>query len=97
MIEIKVFVVIFRVSYFDIFEVKNGTLTAQYKTSIKKAVTFSCNCLFFNCRGDRIRTCDPLLPKQMRYRAALRPVIVRTKVIIVIRNTKNGFEFLTKL
>ena len=22
--------------------------------------------------GDRIRTCDPLLPKQMRYRAALR-------------------------
>ena len=24
-------------------------------------------------RGDRIRTCDPLLPKQMRYRTALRP------------------------
>ena len=24
-------------------------------------------------RGGRIRTCDPLLPKQMRYRAALRP------------------------
>ncbi len=24
-------------------------------------------------RGDRIRTCDPLLPKQMRYQAALRP------------------------
>ena len=24
-------------------------------------------------RGDRIRTYDPLLPKQMRYQAALRP------------------------
>ncbi len=24
-------------------------------------------------RGDRIRTCDPLLPKQMRYQAALLP------------------------
>ncbi len=28
--------------------------------------------LFF-CRGTRIRTWDPLLPKQVRYRAALRP------------------------
>ena len=26
-----------------------------------------------NGRADRIRTCDPLLPKQMRYQAALRP------------------------
>src|SRR5579862_366605 len=24
-------------------------------------------------RGDRIRTCDPLLPKQVRYQTALRP------------------------
>jgi hypothetical protein len=29
--------------------------------------------LDFIGRGGRIRTCDPLLPKQMRYRAALRP------------------------
>ena len=28
-------------------------------------------------RGDRIRTCDPLLPKQMRYQAALLPDPVR--------------------
>ncbi len=28
-------------------------------------------------RGDRIRTCDPLLPKQMRYQAALLPGPVR--------------------
>ena len=27
-----------------------------------------------NGRGDRIRTCDPLFPKQMRYLAALLPV-----------------------
>ncbi len=27
----------------------------------------------YNGRGDRIRTCDPLLPKQMRYQAALLP------------------------
>ena len=26
-------------------------------------------------RGDRIRTCDPLLPKQMRYQAALLPAV----------------------
>ena len=26
-------------------------------------------------RGDRIRTCDPLVPNQMRYRPALLPVI----------------------
>ena len=26
----------------------------------------------FCCRGDRIRTCDPLVPNQMRYQAALR-------------------------
>ena len=29
--------------------------------------------LEFIGRGDMIRTCDPLLPKQMRYQAALRP------------------------
>ena len=26
------------------------------------------------CRGDRIRTCDPLVPNQVRYRPALLPV-----------------------
>ena len=26
-----------------------------------------------NGRGDRIRTCDPLVPNQMRYQAALLP------------------------
>ena len=25
------------------------------------------------CRGDRIRTCDHLVPNQVRYRTALRP------------------------
>ena len=32
-----------------------------------------CAQLLMNGRGDRIRTCDPLLPKQMRYQAALLP------------------------
>jgi hypothetical protein len=27
----------------------------------------------YNGRGDRIRTCDPLFPKQMRYQAAPLP------------------------
>ena len=29
--------------------------------------------LDLNGRGGKIRTCDPLFPKQMRYQAALRP------------------------
>ena len=32
-------------------------------------ITYSINC----GRGERIRTSDPLLPKQMRYQAALHP------------------------
>ena len=27
------------------------------------------------CRDDRIRTCDPPLPKRMRYQAALHPAV----------------------
>ena len=33
-------------------------------------------------RGERIRTSDPLLPKQMRYQAALRPDGIKTTVFI---------------
>ena len=29
--------------------------------------------MLYNGRGDMIRTCDPLLPRQVRYQAALRP------------------------
>ena len=32
----------------------------------KKGVTLFCNSLIFNRRGKRIRTFDPLLPKQVR-------------------------------
>ncbi len=28
------------------------------------------------CRGDRIRTCDHLVPNQARYRTALHPVLI---------------------
>ncbi len=31
------------------------------------------------CRGDRIRTCDHLVPNQERYRTALHPVIAKLK------------------
>ena len=34
--------------------------------SMKKGVTSFCNSLIFNRRGKRIRTFDPLLPKQVR-------------------------------
>ena len=39
-----------------------------------------CNLLNYSlfrefCRGDRIRTCDHLVPNQVRYRTALRPAI----------------------
>ena len=34
-------------------------------------------CCVFRCRGDRIRTCDHLVPNQARYRTALRPAAIR--------------------
>jgi hypothetical protein len=42
----------------------------------------------FLCRGGRIRTYDPLLPKQMRYRAALHPVkneVQRYKICLLCK------------
>ena len=33
-------------------------------------------------RGDRIRTCDILLPKQARYQTALRPDSVKTLILL---------------
>ena len=38
-----------------------------------KTVGLCCNLFVINGRGGGIRTPDPLLPKQMRYQAALRP------------------------
>ena len=40
---------------------------------IKKRVTDNAVTLEFFGRGEKIRTSDPLLPKQVRYQAALRP------------------------
>lgn len=39
----------------------------------KKEKPFSKDFSFVICRGDRIRTCDHLVPNQARYRAALHP------------------------
>ncbi len=33
-------------------------------------------------RADRIRTCDPLLPKQMRYQAALQPDLIPGRALV---------------
>ncbi len=40
---------------------------------IKKNANYPKIICVFVCRGDRIRTCDPLVPNQMRYRPALLP------------------------
>ena len=37
-----------------------------FKKEIIKGATNTCNSLIFNRRGKRIRTFDPLLPKQVR-------------------------------
>ena len=41
----------------------------------KKGVRVSSNALW--SRGDRIRTCDHLVPNQERYRAALHPAAIK--------------------
>ena len=61
-----------RLVYLDIFirvSIKFiGTKIRIYSNKKKQSLSW-----LSICRGDRIRTCDPLLPKQMRYRTALRP------------------------
>ena len=49
------------------------------------------------CRGDRIRTCDHLVPNQVRYRTALRPEFVSAKLrkifnICTIRYAESGLK-----
>ena len=39
----------------------------------KSPSAFISNLAIIFCRGDRIRTCDTLVPNQVRYRAALHP------------------------
>ena len=43
-------------------------LRTEMKKGLEKRGLF-----YFDGRGDRIRTYDPLVPNQMRYQAALRP------------------------
>jgi hypothetical protein len=42
-------------------------------SAVSPSVEFPNDSSIYCCRGDRIRTCDILLPKQTRYQAALRP------------------------
>ena len=39
----------------------------------------------FTCRGDRIRTCDHLVPNQARYRTALHPVSERIILVCILK------------
>ncbi len=52
----------------------------ELRTAIKKGLAKR-GLFYFDGRGDRIRTYDPLVPNQMRYQAALRPdsIIVTRK------------------
>ena len=48
-------------------------LLGQSPPRTKMALGWGPRAGFRNGRGDRIRTCDPLFPKQMRYQAAPLP------------------------
>ena len=52
-----------------------GTWNLELET-INHKKTPRVNVRSFGGREDRIRTCDPLVPNQMRYRAALLPAFV---------------------
>ena len=55
-----------RLLRFRAFDRKRPTPSTQKPTTMSWA-------LFVICREDRIRTCDPLVPNQVRYRPALLP------------------------
>ena len=50
-----------------------------YQLSYFRKTNISPNAL--NSRGDRIRTCDHLVPNQARYRAALHPAAIINKLL----------------
>ena len=58
---------------------QNGDFLCIYMNDLGKRKTanqwFAVTCVFQqrSCREDRIRTCDPLVPNQVRYRPALLP------------------------
>jgi hypothetical protein len=72
-----------------LFEVKgNPIVIGRYSVAMTTIYDLNCNWSYLKCtsglgvsgmypretgRGDKIRTCDPLLPKQMRYQAAPLP------------------------
>ena len=55
---------------------KGSSFPAKNFACIKNKRGLSCDtqASLILCRGDRIRTCDHLVPNQVRYRTALRPV-----------------------
>ena len=57
----------------------NNTLNKKDKRPIRIQLRIS----LLSSRGDRIRTCDHLVPNQVRYRTALRPDSLRSHKCIV--------------
>ena len=53
-----------------------------------KASTFVEAIAFFFGREDRIRTCDPLVPNQVRYRPALLPVPITICIVNIVNRYK---------
>ena len=56
-------------------------LSGFYNTKIKAPENQ--RLLFWSGREDRIRTCDPLVPNQVRYRPALLPVLVDWLIMLI--------------
>ena len=51
--------------------IRVDAIQAAYKIMIQMV------CSYFFGRGGKIRTCDPLVPNQMRYQTALRPEVMQ--------------------
>ena len=64
---------------------KTSPINWKIFTSINSLMTNSFG------RSDRIRTCDPLLPKQMRYQTALHSVVSGTGIEPVCSVKSGGF------
>ena len=60
--------------YKDYEEKKQGMRSRVKDSTIKNRMACCQSFGFFQSRGDRIRTCDHLVPNQERYRTALHPV-----------------------
>ncbi len=80
--------------HFELFAEKiQGILEEPSNILIRRFSRHLAETLVFIGRGDMIRTCDLLIPNQMRYQAALRPVFdVRPRFYRMFSKTSKEFE-----